>query len=130
MKPLAFLLFALFQVGCQKESKFAPKSLVGQTLKGTVTSATGVFTGLEGYQFSTLFTSENIFETRNAAGALESEGIYGFSKNKLTLQSEGGLHMGEGMEIKLKFTDPKSGVYEAKSLSGTAGEQTGIFTLQ
>jgi hypothetical protein len=130
MKLLAFLLFALFPIACQKESRFTPKTMVGQTLKGTVTSATGVFAGLEGYQFSTLFTSESIFETRNAAGSLESEGIYGFSKNKLTLQSEGGLHVGEGVEIKLKFTDAKSGVYEAKSLSGAAGEQTGIFTLQ
>ncbi len=106
MRLIYLVMLMLVQVGCQKENKFTPKTLVGQTLKGTVTSATGVFAGLEGYQFSTLFTSEDIFETRNAAGSLESEGIYGLSKNKLTLQSEGGLHAGESIEIKLKFTDP------------------------
>ena len=125
------LLFALFSLGaCQKESSLTIPSLAGKTLRGTVTSGTASFTGLAGYQFSTQFISQNHFETKNAAGALESAGQYELRKNRLILQSDTGLHPKESLEVILKFTDAKSGAYEVHSLSGAPGEQTGIFTIQ
>ncbi|MEI6805256.1 MAG: hypothetical protein WCK49_01970 [Myxococcaceae bacterium] len=125
------LLFALFSLGaCQKESSITIPSLSGKTLRGTVTSGTDSFTGLEGYQFSTQFISKTQFETKNAAGALESAGQYELIKNRLILQSDSGLHPKESLEVILKFIDAKSGVYEVHSLSGSPGEQTGIFTIQ
>ncbi|MBL4818247.1 MAG: hypothetical protein JKY15_03310 [Deltaproteobacteria bacterium] len=124
------LLFVMLVLGCQKSGPDSSVSLEGKTLKGTVTSATGIFAGQEGYQFSTVFMGPNTFETRSANGKVESVGQYAFHKGQLMLQSTGGLHSDEGLEIELKFTDPKSGVYEAHSLLGANGEQTGIFTLQ
>ena len=125
------LILSLVVLGsCSKSNTQIPTSLTGKTLRGTVTSGSDAFAGLEGYQFSTRFLSENQFESKNAAGALESAGQYSLKKNHLILQSSGGLHPGETLEIILKFTDAQSGVYEAHSLSGSAGEETGIFTLQ
>lgn len=121
---ILFLLSA-----CQKDHPNTLASLAGKTLSGTVTSASGIFTGLEGYQFTTQFHT-NTFETHNAIGVLESAGQYDLKKNRLILQSSSGLHTKEGLEITLKFTDASSGVYEARSLSNALGEQTGIFNLR
>lgn len=127
---LLLVLILLSLGACSKNNlKLAP-SLVGKTLKGTITSGTDAFSGLEGYQFSTQFLSENQFESKNATGILESIGQYSLHQNRLILQSSGALHPRESLEVILKFTDTKSGVYEAHYLSGPSGEQTGIFTLQ
>ncbi len=129
MKLIALLVFVLVGA-CQKDNNAAPASLAGKTLRGTVTSGSGSFAGLEGYQFTTQFSSKSQFETKNSTGALESAGQYDLRKNRLILQSNTGLHAQESLEVILKFTDSKSGVYEVHSLSGAPGEQTGIFTLQ
>ncbi len=111
---------------CQRPDLGASTSLAGKTLKGTATSATGTFAGMEGYQFITNF-SHNTFETKNASGALESAGLYNFNAERLILQSTGGLHPQKTIEIKLKFTDHQSGTYE---INGPTGQQTGIFSIQ
>lgn len=129
MKLILIFLFVLTGA-CQKENGRMPSSLAGKILRGTVTSASDAFAGLEGYQFSTQFISQNQFETKNSSGALESAGQYSLKKDHLILQSNGGLHAKESLEVILKFTDAKSGVYEAHFLSGVPGEQTGIFSLQ
>lgn len=128
MKSLLLILF-LSQITCTKNTPNLPSTLEGKTLRGTITSATGVFSGLEGYQFSTRFTA-NRFETQNAVGQLESSGPYELKKNRLILQSDNGLHSNESLEITLKFTDKNSGVYEAHSPESSSSEQTGIFSLQ
>lgn len=116
--------------GCSKNNQNMPVSLAGKTLRGTITSGSDSFSSLEGYQFSTVFVSQNQFESKNAQGVLESAGQYHLKKNHLILQSNSGLHNEETLEVILKFTDSKSGAYEAHYLSGPSGEQTGIFTLQ
>lgn len=127
---LILLLVLLTAGACQKESSQAIISVAGKTLRGTVTSGTESFSGLQGYQFTTLLHAKNLFETKNSTGTIESAGQYELVRNRLILQSNAGLHPKESLEVILKFTDSKSGVYEAHSLSGAPGEQTGIFTLQ
>lgn len=127
---LALLLILGLGLGCSKTDSSMPTSLQGKTLRGTVTSASGVFAGIEGYQFTTIFNSNSQFETKNAQGAIESSGQYNIKKNRLILQSNSGLHPNESLEVILKFTDSKSGTYEAHPMSDTGSEQTGIFSLQ
>ena len=95
-----------------------------------MTSASGSFTGLEGYQFSTRFLNDTQFETENTSGSIESSGIYSFKGNKLILQANAGIHANESLEIILQFTNNHEGVYKAHYLHGAQGEQTGIFTLR
>ena len=127
---LILLLFIGLCLSCSKTDSNVPVSLQGKILRGTVTSASGVFAGLEGYQFNTLFSQGSRFETKNSRGALESAGQYDLKKNRLILQSDAGLHPSETLEVVLKFTDNKSGTYEAHPLSDVSSEQTGIFSLQ
>ncbi|MBH1988672.1 MAG: hypothetical protein I8H75_02885 [Myxococcaceae bacterium] len=120
----------LMAIACSKKSQFRPASLEGKVLTGTVTSSSGTFSDLEGYQFRTLFTSKNQFETKNNQGAIESLGQYDFKKNRLILQSNFPLHPNETIEVFLHFTDPHSGTYEARRVDDKSSEQSGIFSLK
>lgn len=119
----------IFFGSCSKYENGSVNLLTGKVLSGTVTSANGIFSGLEGYQFTTKFSATN-FETQNASGLTESRGHYDCVKNRIILKSIDGIHPGEDLEVNLKFIEKNSGTYEAHYLSGTVGKQKGMFNLR
>ena len=121
-------------LSCQKSNSLAPDTLDGKTLRGQVTSSSGLFSGMTGYNFSTQFLNEIQYQTRDNTGKIDSQGPYQYSKTssrlaKLILTDSASLHKGVKIEITLKFTSSNGGTYDAKTLKGQTGEQSGLFNL-
>ncbi len=131
---LGCFLFLCLTLGCQKSSTLAPDTLENRVLVGKVTSGSGLFTGLETYEFTTQFDASRHFQSKTKSGSIESKGAYTYKKiNKnscvLILHPFSSIPAQE-LQITLKFTAPNTGVYEGHLLTGGQGEQTGLFDLK
>lgn len=134
MKIFYSLFVLSLCLSCQKSTSLAPDRLEGKILKGHVTSSSGIFSGMTDYDFSTQFLNETQYQTRDKAGKIDSQGPYQYAKTgprlaKLILTDSASLHMSVKIEITLKFTSSNSGTYDVKTLTGQAGEQSGLFNL-
>lgn len=112
-----------------------PKTLEKTVLTGIVSSATGAFSGMEGYSFKTAFDKNRSFQTTTGKNATESRGDYSYSRvddttARLTLIDQSTLHSGEQIEVLLSFSSRTQGTFEAHFISGPPGSQTGTFELQ
>lgn len=134
-KSLILLFISLLSIGStcnQKVANETPDLVTKSTLKGKITSGTGVFSTLSNYEFITEFISASHFITKNSDNQLESQGSYTYNKfsdnsAKLILTTADETQQ---LQIVLKFTSTNEGVYEAYLLKGGSGAQTGVFELK
>ena len=134
INTLGCFLLLTIALSCQKPPTLAPNNIKNLVLAGIVTSGSGLFSGLESYQFTTHFDAHNNFQSKTKSGSIESAGTYTYKKNSpnvgtLTLRPHFAVPS-DSLQITLKFTGANTGVYEGHLLSGGQGEQTGLFDLK